>query len=1207
MRTWAQASCVKSVSVLWGSARPAAGCHTTPEANATMTQLVLGRFELLEPIPVQAILYPGAEVWTAKDHQSESLRTMSSVKAILYPADSTHGTAIARALWSAEVRKLFRLSCQPFDPALVGFITGGFDAPTQRFALFMAESGLPSVMDWGANDEAGRACLKQWRGSQPAQRAQLWQHIASLFRAVGAIHESRIVHRRISPCHLLVDEGVPRDQSGFLKLGRFEASAFVSSFANTISKTPVSRSHPWYSISSGSAVLSQAVPVGAELTFGGDVFSALATSLWLLTGCPSDDEWHRFEQAWRSATPDERYSMRRARFATSIATLPTRAEQTFFGTLTKAAFGPGITSHAFYRRACEIADDLSRERRTRGGPLCFVLSDPVDRRLQQQWPDLFPSGSTAKTLASLCSHGLMWPAKDEQTEEMTNNEILLPNGLLLRCRIWRYPDGTKDWTRNYVTGVATYSRGTKPEPVCLADSIIEVLYQRERPPRTAASWEPLFEPRNANARDSQDPASRALEYLNKAELSFWEANIVPVKVSHASIRRMPNGERHECLDVVPLRDDDDFPPNPNIRGRPTPSFVQILQDKVPPIRVQLAPYSRLWDEATDRISFIEPTHVLTEADEEKQRIRLLRTLRAGDTTLTAGHRAYLVTMDQGWQMGLFRRRQRAMRSLAGHAILSTVLGNPRARSVSVVPPALRLDYERWNDEKSNLVSKALSVAPLFLVEGPPGTGKSTFVSGLMRYVLSRSEDPAARILVVAQQHSAIDDLHDRVQRMFASSEYEEADWGSPIMLRLSSRDQIYREGAAGGDADSSSVLSPPRAARTLLQPCLDHVRDRKEPEFVLLRQWLQTELGSVTISLALEQRLIDASSMIFTTCTDRYLDDISSTEFDWVIIEEAGRVVGCDLAIPMRLGHRWVLIGDPKQLGPYRRQDFDDAIKNTLQDAEKDSVLTVVERRRLETDCQRLLGPFESFYSELHNSSQRYSLTVQHRMHPEIRQIVSNVFYDGTLVDDPTTSGALPYLFGGADGVLAERAVVWVDMPHLHWPHTRSATADQKERHGFSFRNPSEVRVIQELIHHIAGYTERRNAGERIRLATITPYKWQLGELRRTLQECAATAPPWLDVEGAFTANAYQGREADMVILSMVRNNLAYDTGFLDQFLMNVALSRAHRMLVVVGCFKMFEHRADDPRSGEEFVRRLIDECRPYLVTAHDVFPEPAR
>jgi hypothetical protein len=1165
-----------------------------------MDALVLGRFELLNRIPAQEGFYAGAEVWTAKDHQAEQGRPSAEAKAILYPANSKYGTSTARALWSAELRKLFRLSCQPFDPALVGFITGGLDAPSQRFALFMAEPLLPSVVDWCAREQAGVACFKQWRGGQARQRSQAWQHIASLFRAVRAIHESRIVHRGITPQHLLVDEALPRDESGFLKLGRFEASAFVSAFANTISGT-ARQMHAWYAVEPRFGDSIGAAYGGVDSTFAGDVFGAMATALWLLTGCPTDDDLAIFETTGRSKGSAAAVALRRELLYTAIASLPTASEQSFFTVLAQVAFSPSTTSNAFFRVAHDISRDLRKAERSKNGPLCLVIADKLDRQLQQQWPDLFATGSTVHHLATLCSSAVMWPQEDRNTGAATNSQILLPNGLVLQCRIWQDVDGTRDWTRNYAHAASTHGSAFNTEPASLADVDVRVLYMRERRPPAAASWEPFFDTQSPEALDGPDPTAEALDYLNKAELSFWEANIVPVVVKRSRKHPADHGRLREYLDVVPLRDDHEFPPNPNIRNRPTPDFGQILQDKSPPIRVQLAPHSRLWDEATDRITYIEPNYIIGEVDTEQQRLHLRRDLRPRDGAIAQGYRAYLVTADQGWQMGLFRRRRNAIQSLARHAILSTVLVNPKARSVSVVPPQLNLPYGRWNEEKSTLVSKALSVAPLFLVEGPPGTGKSTFVSGLMRYILSADEDPAARILVVAQQHTAIDELHSRVQQMFGGDD-EGFEWGKPILLRLSSRTKGNTE-----ENEEGAILSPGVAARTIFEPCLATIRDRNEPEFILLRRWLKAELAAGTISPALEERLIEASSMIFTTCTDAYLDDISSTEFDWVIIEEAGRVVGTDLIIPMRLGHRWVLIGDPKQLGPYRGPDFDFAIRKTLQDAENAGALSTVDRRRLETDCTRLLNPFESFYSDLEASNQRYSLSVQHRMHPDIRRVVSNVFYEGALKDDPTTSGAMPYLFSGSAGFLCERSVVWLDVPHLSWPDVRRATVDEREKNGFSFCNLSEMNVIRELLTHLHVYESTRREASRIRVATITPYKYQLRALRELLRDNTDGIPPWLDAEGAFTATQYQGREADMIVLSMVRNNLAYETGFMDRYLMNVALSRAHRMLIVVGCFRMFEQRAENPHSGEEFVKRLVDEFRPYLVPAHKVFPEAAQ
>ena len=45
-----------------------------------------------------------------------------------------------------------------------------------------------------------------------------------------------------------------------------------------------------------------------------------------------------------------------------------------------------------------------------------------------------------------------------------------------------------------------------------------------------------------------------------------------------------------------------------------------------------------------------------------------------------------------------------------------------------------------------------------------------------------------------------------------------------------------------------------------------------------------------------------------------------------LIIEEAGKAHGFDLALPLQAGHRWLLIGDHKQLPPYRFKDYREGI-----------------------------------------------------------------------------------------------------------------------------------------------------------------------------------------------------------------------------------------------------------------------------------------
>jgi superfamily I DNA and/or RNA helicase len=74
--------------------------------------------------------------------------------------------------------------------------------------------------------------------------------------------------------------------------------------------------------------------------------------------------------------------------------------------------------------------------------------------------------------------------------------------------------------------------------------------------------------------------------------------------------------------------------------------------------------------------------------------------------------------------------------------------------------------------------------------------------------------------------------------------------------------------------------------------------------------------------------------------------------------------------------------------------------------------------------------------------------------------------------------------------------------------------------------------------------------------ALITPYGAQARLLRRN-------APPGLEVG---TVDGFQGREKEVILLSLVRSNDTGEVGFLsDTRRMNVAMTRARRLLIVVG------------------------------------------
>ena len=80
----------------------------------------------------------------------------------------------------------------------------------------------------------------------------------------------------------------------------------------------------------------------------------------------------------------------------------------------------------------------------------------------------------------------------------------------------------------------------------------------------------------------------------------------------------------------------------------------------------------------------------------------------------------------------------------------------------------------------------------------------------------------------------------------------------------------------------------------------------------------------------------------------------------------------------------------------------------------------------------------------------------------------------------------------------------------------------------------------------------------------LTGYRAQCVEIERAIRRLDLTKV----AVTVNTVDAVQGREADVVILSVTRSNLTGDFGFLDERYagrINVALSRAREILWIVG------------------------------------------
>lgn len=312
------------------------------------------------------------------------------------------------------------------------------------------------------------------------------------------------------------------------------------------------------------------------------------------------------------------------------------------------------------------------------------------------------------------------------------------------------------------------------------------------------------------------------------------------------------------------------------------------------------------------------------------------------------------------------------------------------------------------------------------------------------------------------------------------------------------------------------------------------------------------------------------ANVIGTTCVasanKEFMDNYPI--FDVVIIDEVSKATPPELLLPMLKGKKVVLVGDHHQLPPLIGDDtFEETLETVLKESD-----TFEEKRELEKLLEESL--FERLYKNLPSSNKKM-LAIQYRMHEKIMRTIAPFYQNGKeslQCGLPDSDAARDHKLE-SNWVRRDEHLLWIDVPN------KPSFFEQRMKEGASLFNEAELSVVRNMLvdlNEAAAKAKEQgtmNADELKSVGVISFYAEQVKRINRLIEH--ELNLPHLHIRTG-SVDKFQGMEMDVILVSMVRNNdnKYGDIGFAKDYRrLNVALSRARELLVLIGSTEMFTQR----------------------------------
>ncbi|TIA92712.1 hypothetical protein E3P99_00505 [Wallemia hederae] len=498
-------------------------------------------------------------------------------------------------------------------------------------------------------------------------------------------------------------------------------------------------------------------------------------------------------------------------------------------------------------------------------------------------------------------------------------------------------------------------------------------------------------------------------------------------------------------------------------------------------------------------------------------------------------------------------------------------------------PSTYLD-DTLNDSQKKAVNLALSADHLALIHGPPGTGKSYTLIEIIRQFIQQDK----RVLVCGASNLAVDNILERL----SSHNVPVTRLGHPARI-LNSLQTETLEYQTSHSHQNEIVKDVKKELEDLMKDLKDGRIRGKVKRKEAWNQVKDLRKEHRKRSIGVLNNLMTRAKVVLCTlhgAGGRQLQH--QKEFDVCIIDESTQALEPSCLIPILKAKKLILAGDPLQLPPtvlaqegkpkkdvqriVPKEKASKVVKKGGEGEEGQNTTTAIANATSKLSSvdissaptQPALKPLKTLTETLferligvHGNGIKVLLSVQYRMNDLIMQFPSQVMYNGaleayegvskrTLLDLPSVASHT----GEKDDVELSSPLVFIDTDGCDYFERVDTDEMKKGVEEGSKYNENEVEVVRRKVEQL---TQQGVLDSQI--AIITPYQAQVGHLKNSIK----ASFPHCEIG---SVDGVQGREQEVVIISLVRSNESGEVGFLkEERRLNVAMTRAKRQLIVVG------------------------------------------